>query len=39
MNFEDLLRALGVVAAPNSGDTTFGVVPPRYQIDWTKALR
>ena len=39
MNFEDLLRALGVVAAPNSGDTTAGIVPPRYQIDWAKALR
>jgi murein DD-endopeptidase MepM/ murein hydrolase activator NlpD len=39
MDFEDLLRALGVVAAPNAGDTTFGVVPPRYQIDWVKALR
>jgi murein DD-endopeptidase MepM/ murein hydrolase activator NlpD len=39
MNFEDLLRALGVVAAPNSGDSTFGIVPPRYQIDWVKALR
>jgi murein DD-endopeptidase MepM/ murein hydrolase activator NlpD len=39
MNFEDLLRALGVVAAPNSGETTSGIVPPRYQIDWAKALR
>jgi murein DD-endopeptidase MepM/ murein hydrolase activator NlpD len=39
MNFEDLLLALGVVAAPNSGDTTAGIVPPRYQIDWAKALR
>jgi murein DD-endopeptidase MepM/ murein hydrolase activator NlpD len=39
MNFEDLLRALGVVAAPNSGATTAGIVPPRYQIDWAKAVR
>ncbi len=39
MNFEDLLRALGVVAAPNSGDTAAGIVPGRYQIDWAKALR
>ncbi|HEX2320454.1 MAG TPA: hypothetical protein VHJ18_15840 [Streptosporangiaceae bacterium] len=39
MNFEGLLRALGVVAAPNSGDSTFGIVPSRYQIDWAKALR
>ena len=39
MNFEELLRALGVVGAPNSGDTTAGIVPSRYQIDWAKALR
>ncbi|MGN6791178.1 MAG: hypothetical protein ACTHJW_02180 [Streptosporangiaceae bacterium] len=39
MNFENLLLALGVVAAPNFGDTTAGIVPPRYQIDWAKALR
>jgi len=39
MNFEDLLRELGVVAAPNAGDTTAGIVPSRYQIDWAKALR
>jgi hypothetical protein len=39
MNFEDLLQVLGVVAAPNSGDTTAGIVPSRYQIDWAKALR
>jgi murein DD-endopeptidase MepM/ murein hydrolase activator NlpD len=39
MNFEDLLRALGVLAAPNSGDTAAGIVPPRYQIDWAKAVR
>ena len=39
MNFEILLRALGVVAAPNSGDAADGTVPSRYQIDWAKALR
>jgi murein DD-endopeptidase MepM/ murein hydrolase activator NlpD len=39
MNFEELLRALGVVAAPNAGDTPAGIVPSRYQIDWAKALR
>lgn len=39
MNFEDLLNALGVVAAPNFGEATAGIVPPRYQIVWTKALR
>jgi hypothetical protein len=39
MNFEDLLQAVGVVAAPNAGDSTSGIVPSRYLIDWTKALR
>jgi murein DD-endopeptidase MepM/ murein hydrolase activator NlpD len=39
MNFEDLLRALGVPASPNSGALTAGILPPRYQIDWAKALR
>jgi murein DD-endopeptidase MepM/ murein hydrolase activator NlpD len=39
MNFEDLLLALGVPAAPNAGALPAGLVPPRYQIDWAKALR
>ena len=39
MNFESLLRAVGVVAAPNAGDTPAGIVPPRYNVDWAKALR
>ncbi len=39
MNFEDLLRALGVPAANNLGLSTSGLVPSRYQIDWAKALR
>ncbi len=39
MNFESLLRALGVPASPNIGDPTSGVAPSRYQIDWAKALR
>ncbi|MGN6680895.1 MAG: coiled-coil domain-containing protein [Streptosporangiaceae bacterium] len=39
MNFEDLLRDLGVPAAPNFGEPTSGIVPSRYQIDWAKALR
>jgi murein DD-endopeptidase MepM/ murein hydrolase activator NlpD len=37
MNFEYLLRALGVPAAPNFGQSTSGLVPSRYQIDWAKA--
>jgi|SRR5215469_1398337 len=39
MNFDFLLRALGVPAAPNFGQPTPGLVPARYQIDWAKALR
>jgi murein DD-endopeptidase MepM/ murein hydrolase activator NlpD len=39
MNFEDLLRALGVPGASNLGQATYGLVPSRYQIDWAKALR
>lgn len=39
MNFEDLLRALGVPVANNLGEPTSGLVPSRYQIDWAKALR
>jgi murein DD-endopeptidase MepM/ murein hydrolase activator NlpD len=39
VNFEYLLQALGVPAARYSGQRTFGLVPPRYQIDWAKALR
>src|SRR5262249_25469515 len=39
MNFEYLIRALGVPAAPNFGALPAGIVPSRYQIDWAKALR
>ena len=39
MNFEYLLRALGVPAASNFGALPAGLVPSRYQIDWAKALR
>jgi murein DD-endopeptidase MepM/ murein hydrolase activator NlpD len=39
MNFDYLLRALGVPAASNSGELTSGLVPSRYQINWAKALR
>ncbi len=38
MNFEFLLRALGVPAANNFGEPTFGLVPSRYESDWAKAL-
>jgi murein DD-endopeptidase MepM/ murein hydrolase activator NlpD len=39
MNFEELLRAVGVPPANNLSDPTSGLVPSRYQIDWAKALR
>jgi len=39
MNFEYLLRALGVPASGDLGKPTFGLVPSRYQIDWAKVLR
>jgi hypothetical protein len=30
VNFEELLRSLGVPAAPNSGQAAFGILPERY---------
>lgn len=39
VNFDYLLEALGVPAAPNSGQAESGIVPARYQINWAKALR
>jgi hypothetical protein len=39
MNFEDLLLALGVPASPSVGALPAGLLPSRYQVDWTKALR
>jgi hypothetical protein len=39
MNFENLLLALAVPAAPNLGAPSAGLVPSRYQIDWARALR
>lgn len=39
MNFDALLQALGVPAAPNYGELTSGLVPSRYQVDWANALR
>jgi hypothetical protein len=38
MNFEFLLRALGVPEANNFGQATSGIVPSRYPIDWASAL-
>jgi len=39
VNFDYLLQALGVPAAPNSGQSTSGFVPSRYLINWAKELR
>jgi murein DD-endopeptidase MepM/ murein hydrolase activator NlpD len=39
LNFEELLQALGVVAAPNRDDAGNGTVPPRYPASWTGATR
>jgi hypothetical protein len=38
-NFDALLQALGVPAAPNYGPTGYGVLPSRYPADWAAALR
>ncbi len=38
MNFEFLLRALGVPEANNYGQSTSGLVPSRYPTDWATAL-
>jgi murein DD-endopeptidase MepM/ murein hydrolase activator NlpD len=39
MNFEFLLLALGVPKGNNFGEPTSGIVPSRYDVDWSKALR
>jgi hypothetical protein len=35
VNFDELLQALGVPAAPNAGQSTFGLLPPDYPISWS----
>jgi hypothetical protein len=35
LNFEQLLQALGVVAALNAGQPGYGLLPPNYPTDWT----
>jgi hypothetical protein len=34
LNFEALLQALGVVAAPNSSQAGYGTLPPNYPTNW-----
>lgn len=38
-NFDELLQALGVPAAPGFAPTGYGVLPSRYSADWAAALR
>lgn len=38
LNFEELLQALGVPAAPNREDSPFGTRPAKYPADWAAAL-
>ena len=35
LNFEELLRVLGVSASPNIAEPGYGIVPPSYPADWT----
>jgi hypothetical protein len=38
LNFDELLQAVGVPAAPNFISTGYGTLPSRYRIDWAAAL-
>ena len=35
VNFDALLQALGVPAAPNAGQSAFGLLPPNYPTSWS----
>jgi hypothetical protein len=35
VNFDQLLQALGVPAAPNAGQVAYGLVPPNYPANWS----
>jgi hypothetical protein len=35
VNFDDLLQALGVPAAPNAGQSAFGLLPSNYPTSWS----
>jgi hypothetical protein len=35
VNFDALLQALGVPAAPNAGQSAYGLLPPGYPTSWT----
>lgn len=34
VNFDELLQALGVPAAPNAGQSPYGLLPPNYPTSW-----
>lgn len=34
-NFDELLQALGVPAAPNAGQSPYGLLPPSYPTSWS----
>ncbi len=38
LNFDELMQALGVPAAPNFAPTGYGTLPSRYRTDWAAAL-
>jgi hypothetical protein len=38
MNFDELLQALGVPAAPGFGAASYGVLPSRYTTSWASIL-
>jgi hypothetical protein len=35
VNFDELLQALGVPAAPNAGQTAYGLLPVKYPATWS----
>jgi hypothetical protein len=39
LNFEALLQALGVPAAPNAGESGNGILPSNYPTNWTAATK
>jgi hypothetical protein len=39
LNFEALLQALGVPAAPNASDSGSGILPSNYPTNWTAATK
>jgi hypothetical protein len=39
LNYEALLRTLGVPASPNIGDSASGTVPSNYPTNWTAATK